>query len=175
MLRMFETRDAFVTAAVLDTELTAESSSLHRNEPLYYFLIVDVAFIKGAPDVLVPLCSSILDPSGQLLDMTKEIRDKLKQLQISWARTGQRVLFLARRVVSSEEVNDFIDDLEKSETMHLDNFVAVGMIGIVDRPRQGMEDVIRTCRAGGIRVVMVSHCSFKTNFATGYRGLWHDG
>ena len=29
---MFETRDAFVTAAVLDTELTAESSSLHRNE-----------------------------------------------------------------------------------------------------------------------------------------------
>lgn len=87
--------------------------------------------------------------------MTKEIKDKLKQLQISWARTGQRVLFLARRVISGTEVIEFIDQMEKSETIHLNNLVAVGMIGIVDRPRQGMGDVIGTCRAGGIRVVMV--------------------
>ena len=108
--------------------------------------------------------------------MTQEIRDKLKQLQISWARTGQRVLFLARRVVSDTEVNEFINFMEKSETIHLDNLVAVGMIGIVDRPRQGIGAVVRTCRAGGIRVVMVSDSlSVETYLSTvGYRGLWND-
>lgn len=114
--------------------------------------------------MLLPLCSSVLEPSGRVLDMTQEIRDKLKQLQISWARTGQRVLFLARRVVSNADVNEFIDLMEKSETLHLDNLVAVGMIGIVDRPRRGIDDVVRTCRAGGIRVVMVARLRLRLTF-----------
>ena len=113
--------------------------------------------------MLVPRCSFVLEPSGRLLEMTQEIRDKLKQLQIQWARTGQRVLFLARRVISAAELVDFIDLMEKSDTSPLDHLVAVGMIGIVDRPRRGIGEVIRTCRAGGIRVVMVNRQKLGTD------------
>jgi sodium/potassium-transporting ATPase subunit alpha len=89
--------------------------------------------------------------------MTSEICSELDQLLTNWSREGQRVLLLARQVIPEADIDDtYIDSSELSETLlSLSDLVAVGMIAIVDPPRPEIPDVIRACRSGGIRVVMV--------------------
>lgn len=107
--------------------------------------------------MLLPRCSSVLLPSGELTRMTSEICDELNQLLSDWSRDGKRVLLLARRVVPEADIDDaYIDSSELSEVLlSLSDLVAVGMIAIVDPSRPEIPDVIRACRSGGIRVVMV--------------------
>jgi sodium/potassium-transporting ATPase subunit alpha len=122
-------------------------------------LIEVVMFIKGAPDVLLPRCSSVLMPSGEIVPLTATLLEKLTILQSRWSSSGQRVLLLARRVILNSDVNvkefdspEAIDDIQREYTNDL---VAVGMIGIVDPPRADIPEVVRICRGGGIRFFMV--------------------
>ena len=56
--------------------------------------------IKGAPDILLPNCSSTLQPNGTVVPLDEEIRTRISQLQETWASTGgQRVLLLARKII----------------------------------------------------------------------------
>lgn len=116
-------------------------------------------FIKGAPDVLLPRCSSMLLPSGEIRPLTRNLTTELSNLQSRWSSTGQRVLLLARRVVSSSAV-DMKEFGSPEATIHIlreytRELVMVGMIGIVDPPRAGIPEVVRICRGGGIRFFMV--------------------
>jgi sodium/potassium-transporting ATPase subunit alpha len=134
-------------------------------------------FVKGAPDVLLPLCSHALTPSGDITEMTEEYLAELKQLRTNWARTSQRVLLLARRIVPNTElVENYIDPSNIAEDTLLSmtkDLVAVGIIGMVDRSRPEIPDVVRVCRGAGIRVVMVISINVSSNI-TGHRRLWKD-
>jgi sodium/potassium-transporting ATPase subunit alpha len=116
-------------------------------------------FLKGAPDVLLPLCSHVLTPSGEITEMTEEHLAELKRLRTEWARTSQRVLLLARRIVSNAELTDnYLDPSNIAEETLLAmtrDLVAVGIVGMVDRSRPEIPEVVRVCRGAGIRVVMV--------------------
>jgi sodium/potassium-transporting ATPase subunit alpha len=116
-------------------------------------------FIKGAPDVLFPRCSSVLLASGDTVAMTPDLMDQLTKIQSRWATAGQRVLLLARRVVSNSDVSiKELDSPEAADYILREQFidlVAVGMIGIIDPPRPEIPEVVRTCRGAGIRFFMV--------------------
>ena len=56
---------------------------------------------KGAPDILLPNCTSALSPDGTILPLDEEIRARIVHLQESWASRGQRVLLLARKVLKA--------------------------------------------------------------------------
>lgn len=98
--------------------------------------------------------------------MSQEILNEFQQLLSQWSVAGQRVLLLARRVLSAADVDaQRIRSGEISETALLEilvsDLVVVGMLGIVDPPRPEIPDVVQACRAGGIRVVMVTFHSGK--------------
>ena len=105
-------------------------------------LTLDVMFIKGAPDVLLPRCSSVLLPSGDVVGMTPGYRDHLTVLHSRWATAGQRVLLLARRVISNSEVDvkefdspEAADYILREQTHDL---VAVGIpVGQINQNRTG--------------------------------------
>jgi sodium/potassium-transporting ATPase subunit alpha len=133
-------------------------------------------FVKGAPDVLLPHCTSAVLPSGEVRGMSQEILNEFQQLLSQWSIAGQRVLLLARRVLSATDVDaQRIRSGEISETALLEilvsDLVAVGMLGIVDPPRPEIPDVVQACRDGGIRVVMVTFSFWKINMI-GHRRLW---
>jgi sodium/potassium-transporting ATPase subunit alpha len=133
-------------------------------------------FVKGAPDVLLPHCTFAVLPSGEIRRMSQDIFNEFQQLLSQWSIAGQRVLLLARRVLSAADVDaQDICSVEISETdlleILLTDLAAVGMLGIVDPPRQEIPAVVQACRASGIRVVMVTF-SFRKINPIGYRGLW---
>src|SRR5271170_6679525 len=111
-----------------------------------------VMFIKGAPDVLLPRCSSVLLPSGVVSPLTPELEESLVAIQSRWSSGGQRVLLLARRVVPGSDVDvkeigspEVVEDIIRDQTKDL---VVVGMIGIVDPPRADIPEEIgrASCR-----------------------------
>jgi Ca2+-transporting ATPase len=97
-----------------------------------------LALIKGAPERLLQSCHDEVTANGrQPLDPGHlETADAL-------AREGFRVLALAIREDDSQ------DDLESGWSF-------LGLVGLIDPPRQGVSEAIRECRNAGIVPVMIT-------------------
>ncbi|WP_212633196.1 cation-translocating P-type ATPase [Pseudomonas linyingensis] len=102
-------------------------------------------YCKGAPEVLLPLCSQALTADGvQPLDEAQ--RERLRQAQEDMAARGLRVLALAWRRVGGEALRVELE----SELIH------AGLVGIEDPPRAEVPEAIRRCRGAGIQVIMLT-------------------
>ena len=131
------------------------------------FLLV----VKGAPEVLLPRCKFTLDPQGgEPIPLSQDVIERITGVQEAWARDGQRVLLLARRVVREDEISRDADPLseEYGELVEAlrEDLVIVGMVGLIDPLRPSIPEVVKTCRRAGIRFFIVTgkrHCS---SFAT---------
>lgn len=88
-----------------------------------------VAFAKGAPEAIVPLCSSVQSA-------TLERADQL-------AHDGYRVLGIAIKELGDD------DDLASG-------FVLLGLAALSDPPRAGVPEAVAECRTAGITPVMIT-------------------
>lgn len=93
--------------------------------------------IKGAPDVLIGRCNTIIGENGAVNDLTIETLAVIEEIKNDWSSQGKRVILLARKVlpaaviVSSPASNDF----EREAMEHARNALTlVGLIAIVDPP-----------------------------------------
>lgn len=95
---------------------------------------------KGAPDILLPNCSSALSPDGTVIPIDKDVRERIAFVQESWASRGQRVLLLARKIIKAggDDIpagmgfdhalfGDTIIEVAKKD------LTVIGMVGIVVR------------------------------------------
>ncbi|KAJ2021568.1 hypothetical protein IWW57_004880 [Coemansia sp. S610] len=116
--------------------------------------------IKGAPDVLLPRCSSIQDAKGDVHALDKNSLEQLLSLQRQWSGEGQRVLMLCRREFHGASPfaghEDDPAELEVIVAAHNADLCIVGLVGIVDPPRKEIPSVVDICRRAGIRVFMVT-------------------
>nr|XP_031860422.1 uncharacterized protein CI109_004032 [Kwoniella shandongensis]KAA5527494.1 hypothetical protein CI109_004032 [Kwoniella shandongensis] len=117
---------------------------------------------KGAPDVLLKRCAYINDPStGSPRPLTEALCVRLTTVQESWAAKGQRVLLLAKRSVSRSSLSkelpfdhpDFATVVDQDLNQ---NLTVVGLVGLVDPPRDDIPATVRTMRGAGIRFFMVT-------------------
>ncbi|KAL9936732.1 hypothetical protein V8E36_004800 [Tilletia maclaganii] len=118
-----------------------------------------VLLAKGAPDILIKRCVSVLDADGQVLPLTESRFAVLESMQAALASKGQRVLLLTRRVVSRASIDAMggISGLNDSNTVDLTNeLCAVGLVGIFDPPREEIPGVVKTIRGAGARFFMVT-------------------
>lgn len=117
-----------------------------------------LAYVKGAAEVLVPLTT--LGP--------EERREALAAAE-AMERSALRVLAFARRALPQDT-----DEAEAAEVEHELEFL--GLAGMLDPPRPEVAGAIASCRAAGIRVVMVTGDSGYTAEAVARRiGLVRDG
>ncbi|KAJ1849738.1 hypothetical protein LPJ73_003673, partial [Coemansia sp. RSA 2703] len=115
--------------------------------------------VKGAPDVLLPRCTSIQDVDGQVHQLDKATIDRLQALQHQWASCGQRVLMLCRHEFTDNPFADISNrpaDMERAVVQYNGELTVVGLVGIEDPPRKEIPHVVDTCRQAGIRVFMVT-------------------
>ncbi|NLO10495.1 MAG: calcium-translocating P-type ATPase, PMCA-type [Clostridiales bacterium] len=103
---------------------------------------------KGAYDFLIERCSHIYK-DGKQEPMTN--RDKNKIYALNSAMTGRalRVIALAYKNLLNFYVKVDTDKLEKDLTF-------VGLIGMIDPPRDEVKDAVRICRQAGIKPVMIT-------------------
>jgi sodium/potassium-transporting ATPase subunit alpha len=84
--------------------------------------------------------------------------NKLVEIQNNWCLLGQRVLMICKKkcnLNSIFETDSSVGELEKY--IHKsEDFCIIGLVGIIDPPREGISEVIATCRKAGIRVLMVT-------------------
>ena len=105
---------------------------------------------------MVKKCKYVLQDDGSQVEFDERERNKLNALQIEWCKQGQRVLLICKKHDTIKNVTfTSSTDLEKFIT-NTNDFCIVGMLGIIDKPREGIDEVIRTCRGAGIRVFMVT-------------------
>lgn len=109
--------------------------------------------IKGAPDILVERCASIVTADGTVAPLDRAAYERVCKIKDDWSARGQRVILMARKVVpapAEEPSEEAVMELAK------DNLTLVGLLAIVDPPRDEIPEVVRTLRGAGIRVFMVT-------------------
>ena len=106
------------------------------------------AFSKGAPEVLLPLCTRIYE-NGKIVPLTNEMRDSIVEINAGLAENALRVLSFAYRPLNRE-----IPDWEPEMTER--DLIFVGLIGMIDPPREEVADAIALCKDAGIRPIMIT-------------------
>ena len=112
--------------------------------------------IKGAPDVLIPFATSIIDSNGKSVLFTSDHQSRLIQLQHKWSSEGQRVIAVCKRSLDPLKLPKDETELEEMLYNELDDLTIVGLISIRDPLRADVKDAVRVIRAAGIRIFMVT-------------------
>lgn len=100
------------------------------------------SYLKGAPEVVMNMCSQLLTMDGTL-PLDEKSAEMIMDEHISMAESGERVLALAYR--EAEAVREYEND-----------FVFLGLVGAVDPPRPEAKEAIHKCHMAGIKVVMIT-------------------
>lgn len=116
-------------------------TTVHRMEEHW------VAYTKGAPESLLPLCGRILTAEGAR-PITPVDRARITKLCRSMSDDALRVLGFATRSLPALPTSDGAD-VERDMTW-------IGVVGMIDPPRKEVAEAVRTCRRAGIRTVMIT-------------------
>ena len=105
-------------------------------------------FTKGAPDVVIGLCTHVYD-NGQVVELTDERREQILAANKAMADQALRVLALANRTYT-EAPTDF-----SPEALEHD-LVFCGLSGMIDPVRPEVTAAIVEAKEAGIRPVMIT-------------------
>lgn len=102
---------------------------------------------KGAPDVLLNRCKQYYY-NGQINPLVEGVKYKVNQFNTEMAKKALRVL-----AVAYAEVDVIPSNITSSIEQ---NLIFVGLIGMMDPPREGVKEAVATCRKAGIKTVMIT-------------------
>ena len=150
-------------AGIVKTEMTntfPEIASIpYESERLFSASLNEMnegkcAFVKGALERLLPMCTTMATPSK---DVTLE-HDLIEQQAHSLASGGYRVLALAAGVIEQAPGEIFTEE-------HLQGLTLIGLVGIIDPLRTEAKAAVAACRQAGIEVAMITGDHPATAFA----------
>jgi len=104
------------------------------------------AYMKGACELVLELCSHALE-GGRVEKLTARKRSEILKRNSEMADGALRVLACAYRKLASKDYSP-----EKVER----DMIFVGLIGMMDPPREEVFDAVKRCERAGIRVVMIT-------------------
>ncbi len=104
---------------------------------------------KGAPESVLPRCTSALTIDGETLALKDAERERVTQQVESFAGQGLRVLALARRSLSSGTQPPARDEAEQG-------LCFLGLVTMRDPPRAEVIDAVTRCHSAGIRIVLIT-------------------
>ena len=106
-----------------------------------------MAFMKGAPEIVLEKCSSILE-GDQVRPLRDEEKTKILKVNEEMAQDALRVLG-----VSYQEVGE--GTIEGEDSIEKD-LVFLGLVGMMDPPREEAIEAVRTCKQVHIKPIMIT-------------------
>ena len=106
-----------------------------------------MAFMKGAPEVVLDKCSHILS-DGEIRELGEKAKSEILKANEEMAQAALRVLGFAYR-----ECSDAVQCTEEDLEHHM---VFVGLAGMMDPPREEAIEAIGVCKQVGIRSIMIT-------------------
>ncbi|MCL6644702.1 MAG: cation-translocating P-type ATPase [Dehalococcoidia bacterium] len=107
-----------------------------------------IVFTKGAVDSLLALCTGVW-VDGRSEPLTEAWRAWITASQDRLAEDGMRVLGVAFRPISGPPLPGQEVEVER-------DLIFVGLVGLYDPPRPEVKEAVATCKAAGIRPVMIT-------------------
>ena len=109
---------------------------------------------KGSLDSLLKVCTSYYE-NGKIYKLDDKQRQKILNFEKEMAQKALRVLSFAYKVIKEVPAEDELPNVENDLTF-------VGLVGMMDPPRETVKESIETCREAGIRPIMITGDSLST-------------
>ena len=109
---------------------------------------------KGAPDVLLQKCTKQVD---LITDKQNQYNIKIKSLENLKIQSDNRQMAQKALRVIAVAYKD-VDTLpSKIDSQNIENNLTfVGLIGMIDPPREGVKEAVQVCKNSGIKTVMIT-------------------
>jgi Ca2+-transporting ATPase len=127
-----------------------------------------MAYVKGAPDVLLPRCTHRLTLDGLIEPMSDQQQQIMLDTNASLAQQTLRVLAVAHRRLDDHGMNLSADAVEE-------DLVFLGLFAMKDPLRPEAAEAVRLCREAGIKTVMITGDHKETAIAIARDLGLHDG
>jgi Ca2+-transporting ATPase len=108
-----------------------------------------MAYVKGAPDVLLPRCTRRLRLDGRVEALSDRHRQDVLATNGSMARQALRVLAVAHRPLDASQKGALAATVERE-------LVFLGLVAMKDPLRPEVMDAVRLCREAGITTAMIT-------------------
>ena len=105
------------------------------------------AFMKGAPEVILDRCSSLLS-GDEIKSFDDSERKKILSVNEEMATAALRVLAISYRDLP--EADEYKEDLVEKDLVFL------GLFGMMDPPREEAVEAVRVCRQVAIKPIMIT-------------------
>lgn len=107
-----------------------------------------IAFVKGAPDILLGDCVNI-EENGLVRKLTEKDRAGIQKINDELAGEAMRVLAVAHRTLDKDSEKHDAQATERELTF-------MGLVAMIDPPREEVKKAIQECKAAGIKTVMIT-------------------
>ena len=109
----------------------------------------DLLATKGAPEAVLPRCSTAVLAGGEEGRLERADRERVTAAVEGFAGQGLRVLALARKLTTSAAQPPERDDAESG-------LCFLGLVTMQDPPRPAVADAVARCHAAGIRIILIT-------------------
>ena len=130
------------------TTIHVSKTKESESAPLGFDCPLVIAFVKGAPDVVLDICENILEDEKIVL-LTEEKRKAVLGANQDMAKQALRVLGVAYRSMNKPPDTCDVDTVEQKLTF-------VGLMGMIDPPRSEVKEAVKVAQAAGLKSVMVT-------------------
>ena len=107
-----------------------------------------IAYTKGGIDELLAKCTKY-ETNGEIKNNLSEYKDTIEQYNIEMAKDALRVLAMAYKELDHEPTDEEMKTIES-------DLIFVGMVGMIDPPREEVKAAVAKCKTAGIKTVMIT-------------------
>ena len=107
-----------------------------------------IAYTKGGIDELLARCSSY-EINGEIKTDLENYKPEIDKNNIEMAKEALRVLAFAYKELDHEPTDEEMKNIEE-------NLTFVGMVGMIDPPREEAKKAVEKCKTAGIKTVMIT-------------------
>ena len=107
-----------------------------------------IAYTKGGIDELLAKCTKY-EINGEIKDNLNEYKATIEKYNIEMAKDALRVLAMAYKELDHEPTDEEMKTIEN-------NLIFVGMVGMIDPPREEVKLAVEKCKTAGIKTVMIT-------------------
>jgi len=119
-------------------------TTVHRLQDVKNHIVA----IKGATELVLERCK-LIAKEGKAFELTPEERAKISAINERMASDALRVLALAYKEEAA--IPEKLDEKEFEK-----DFIFLGLVGMIDPPRDEVKDALKLCNDAGIKAVMIT-------------------
>jgi Ca2+-transporting ATPase len=118
-----------------------------------------VAYVKGAPEIILEKCAFVFK-NGEKRKLSQTEKEAILKTNQKMASDALRMLGMAFKELPDNKERFLQEDIEN-------NLIFVGLMGMIDAPREEAIDAVKKCKRAGIKVIMITGDNKNTAMAVG--------